>query len=141
MSVTSVGERRGLKPGQRHSGQFRKGYDPRRHVEGPSQVKREFKVAIRESAERAVEVLQEILDDTKAPVKERREAAALVIAHAHGSPVNRVLHAEVDQRQQSVDTLSLDELVKHASAVIESQPALIQGEITTESYRQDDHIG
>jgi hypothetical protein len=110
--------RPGPKPGQKHAGQFKKGFDERRWVEGPTKVKREFRVAIQDSAEQAVAVLDEILCDPSAPVKERRQAAELVLAHAHGMPVNRVLHAQTGHGSQRPENLDMDQLLALANDVV-----------------------
>lgn len=106
--------RRGLKPGQRHSGQFQKGFDPRRYVEGPRVTKKAFQEAIREHTDKAIGVLVDTMQDADAPYKERRAAAELVLAHAEGLPVNRVLHAQAAPAGHDLTQLSNEELLRLA---------------------------
>ena len=83
--------RPGLKPGQRHSGQFKPGYDPRRNLNGPftSPERRTFMEACREKTENALAVLEAAMNDESASWKDRMTAASLLIDHGHGKPVDR----------------------------------------------------
>jgi hypothetical protein len=112
MSVPTGKKRAGLKPGQRHGGQFKLGHDPRRHLGGPTTptIKKAFKAAIRELEEGAIALLEECITDPSAPYRERRAAAELVLNHSQGMPVNRVLMAEVDGVGAALDSLSMDDI-------------------------------
>ncbi len=83
--------RPGLKPGQRHSGQFKPGYDPRRNLNGPftSPERRTFMEACREKTENALAVLEAAMNDESASWRDRMTAASLLIDHGHGKPVDR----------------------------------------------------
>lgn len=129
--------RRGLKPGQKHAGSFQKGHDPRRHVDGPNPVKREFQEAIRDYTDAAIQVLANCMADGSAPWKERQAAAELVLAHGHGSPVNRVMHAQVGGSGQQASTLSLADLRSRASALLSAPEAETSYETTYEVVSDD----
>jgi len=112
IKVRIAGKKRpGLKPGQRHSGQF-KSVDPRRCTTGPrtKAVTREFKQKIRDLEDGALSLLEDCIADTNAPYRERRAAAELVLAHSQGLPVSRVLMAEVDNAGGLLDTLGMDDI-------------------------------
>ncbi len=83
----------GPRPGTRHAGMFKPGYDERRMA---PRVKRDFQALVKDHAEEAAEVLLECIRDEGAPWKERRASAELLIAHAVGTPVSRVLHAQTN---------------------------------------------
>jgi len=104
----SAWERRGAKPGpkpgQPHSGQFQPGFDKRRMG---ATVKRDFQALVREHADEALQCLMDCVQDEKASWKERRAASELIIAHAVGTPVSRVLQANVTGPQGRVDTAKL----------------------------------
>ena len=89
--------RPGLKPGQRISGQFKPGYDPRRNLQGPftSPERRTFMEACREKTENALAVLEAAMNDESASWKDRMTAASLLIEHGHGKPVDRKVVAEM----------------------------------------------
>jgi hypothetical protein len=115
-------KRRGPKPGQRHSGQFKKGDDPRRWTDGPRipKVKRQFQEQVREMTDQALEVLAECLEDGNAPWRERRSAAELVLAHGHGAPVSRVLMAQVgSEGSGGASQLSLEQLRSKAQSLLD----------------------
>ena len=69
--------RGGLKPGQRHSGQFKPGYDPRRNLQGPytSPEKRTFIEACREKTENALAGLDACANDDAPSWKDRMTAS------------------------------------------------------------------
>ena len=118
MDTGNTRRKPGCRPGQKHAGQFKAGFDERRHLEGPTKVKMEFRVAIAESAEQAVRVLDQILADDTAPTRERRAAAELVLSHAVGLPVNRVVMATVDSGGTPAQAMSLDQLMSQAQRLL-----------------------
>ncbi len=105
-------KRPGLKPGQKHSGSFRS-VDSRRCTTGPrsSTAKKAFKQKIREMEDGALSFLEYCISDPDAPVRERRAAAELVLAHSQGLPVSRILMAEVDSGAV-LDGLGMDDIHK-----------------------------
>jgi len=118
-----AGERRkkpGPKPGSRHDGMFKPGFDERRSMGNNSPlIKKQFHEAIADEIEPAIQLLRECIADPKAPYKERRAAAELVLAHAVGTPVNRVVHAQVgDSVGGSATSMSLEELRKKAAFLL-----------------------
>ena len=62
--------------GQRHSGHFKKGHDPRRHVTGPYMQKKRISIEMvcQEKAEKALETLMKVIEDDDAPAKDRVNA-------------------------------------------------------------------
>ena len=110
--------RPGLKPGQRHSGQFKPGYDPRRNLHGPftSPERRTFMEACREKTENALAVLEAAMNDESASWRDRMTAASLLIDHGHGKPVDRtaVLNLSAGYDGDGSE-LSTDELMRIAA--------------------------
>lgn len=92
-------KRPGLKPGQRHSGQFVKG-DPRRSNTGNRKHADiiDFRKKIMARSDAALEALDYLLDLNNKDIsaKDRRETAELVLNHAHGRPVDRIAIATLD---------------------------------------------
>lgn len=92
-------KRPGLKPGQRHSGQFVKN-DPRsaRHGNRKHADIVDFRKKIMARSDAALEALDYLLDLNNKDIsaKDRRETAELVLNHAHGRPVDRIAIATLD---------------------------------------------
>ena len=110
--------RPGLKPGQRHSGQFKTGYDPRRNLNGPftSPERRTFMEACREKTENALAVLEAAMNDEAASWRDRMTAASLLIDHGHGKPVDRTaVLLQTGRIDGDGDDLSDAELMRIAS--------------------------
>jgi hypothetical protein len=108
----AIGKRRvGLKPGQKHSGSFKPGHDPRRNLLGPrmSEKKRTFMEACRELTPNALSVLEEAMNDPQAAWRDRMTAAALLIEHGHGKPVDRQVIASLDGSKGGKDIKRLNE--------------------------------
>ena len=124
-------KRRGLKPGQRHEGQFKKGFDERRMA---PRVKRDFQALVKDHADDALQCLLTCVNDEKAPWKERRAASELIIAHAVGTPVNRILQATAGP-QTAVDTskLSNEELLNYALSASEGASDLLPAPVTRDN--------
>ena len=59
----------------------------------------------------ALSFLEYCISDSDAPVRERRAAAELVLAHSQGLPVSRILMAEVDSGAV-LDGLGMDDIHK-----------------------------
>ena len=103
--------RPGLKPGQRHSGQFKPGYDPRRNLNGPftSPERRTFMEACREKTDNALAVLEAAMNDESASWRDRMTAAALLIEHGHGKPVDRKVVAEMGGATRAAKAINLSD--------------------------------
>ncbi len=118
--------RPGLKPGQRHSGQFKPGYDPRRNLHGPftSPERRTFMEACREKTENALAVLEAAMNDESASWKDRMTAASLLIEHGHGKPVDRKVVAEMGRNTFENDPVHLsdEELMQIAAGGVVNRP-------------------
>lgn len=100
--------RRGLKPGQRHSGQFRKGDDPRR---GSGMVLQDGKTFAAKARELGVEVLQfwdGLWRDEKAPLPMRLRASELIVERGFGKAAS-TLDINVNDTRQ-LNTLTIEEL-------------------------------
>ena len=102
----------GPKPGNPHSGQFRKGDDPRRHIGSPwAKQKQSFQELCKGFSLEAVQVLGQTVTDESASLKERIAAAELIIAHGFGRPVDRVQVAQIDgTTHQAPENYSLEDL-------------------------------
>jgi hypothetical protein len=84
-------------------------------------VKRDFQNLVKDHAEEALECLLQCVRDPQAPYKERRAASELIIAHAVGTPVSRILQAQAGpQLGADVSKLSNEELLKLALSASES---------------------
>ena len=57
---------------------------------------------------RALEVVEEVMNDTSKPAKDRLEAATLVLACAHGSPSQEIMNTS---RKRPIDEFSDDEIL------------------------------
>lgn len=110
----------GLKPGQKHSGSFKPGHDPRRHLEGPRRSKRNFQELVRAHTEEAVNFLRATIDDEDAPYGERYKAAELLLAHAHGKPVDRQVVATMEGTAAGRPSLSA--LIAQVTPMLEGTP-------------------
>ena len=92
-SVQAGPRKKGLKPGQIHSGSFKKGYDPRRNVLGAWRnrlaIKQLEALAI-EHAEDAIATLASQMNDKSAADNDRARAATALLDRAFGRPVDRV---------------------------------------------------
>jgi len=110
--------RPGLKPGQRHSGQFKPGYDSRRNLNGPftSPERRTFMEACREKTDNALAVLEAAMNDEAASWRDRMTAASLLIDHGHGKPVDRTAVLNLSARAAGDGSdLSTQELMRIAA--------------------------
>ena len=106
----AIGKRRaGLKPGQKHSGSFKPGHDARRNLLGPrmSKEKVSFMSACREKTENALSVLDECMNDGNASWRDRTSAAALLLEHGHGKPVDRIAVANLNGNRDGKDMKEL----------------------------------
>ena len=114
--------RPGLKPGQRHSGQFKSGYDPRRNLNGPftSPERRTFMEACREKTDNALAVLEAAMNDESASWRDRMTAASLLIEHGHGKPVDRKVVAEMGGATRAAEAINLsdEELMRIAAGEV-----------------------
>lgn len=99
--------------GQVTSGQFKKGYDPRRHHPGRNLVpgtNMTLPELCRIETKRALDVLIRLLKDRKAPIAERRKAAESIIDRGWGKP-DQFLKVEADVKEVDLKKLSTTELM------------------------------
>ena len=128
--------RRGLKPGQKHSGSFKAGFDERRFVPSEARVKirKTVEELCKQHAEDAVAYLAGLVNDPNAPEKERRAASSELLDRAFGRPVDRVAIANVGVNHGSdVTQLSNEELLRLAEkTALTAPPDAPHEEITLE---------
>ena len=99
--------------GQKHSGHFSKGHDPRRHVTGPYMHRKKISIesVCQEKAEKALAVLMKVIEDDGAPAKDRVNAANSLLDRAFGKSVDRVQVAQIKDGNGSGAVLTRDELM------------------------------
>ena len=80
----------GLKPGQRHSGQFKKGHDPRRQTPVTFRNGQAFREVCREKSPEAVEFLYSVMRDEEETTKNRVSVARYIIEQGYGKPTTPI---------------------------------------------------
>ena len=69
--------------------------------------------ACREKTDNALSVLEECMNDPNASWRDRSSAAALLLEHGHGKPVDRVAVANLTgNTEQPLEELSTQELLR-----------------------------
>jgi hypothetical protein len=118
--------RPGLKPGQRHSGSFRKGDDPRRT--GGAKLYDGMTVAqmCRLQGPRSVEFLTRVRDDESAPLPSRIRAVELLLDRGFGRAVS-IVDMQVTTHR-SLTSLSTEELEAIARGESPRLPITLDGE-------------
>ena len=104
---------RGCKPGQKHSGHFSKGFDPRRNLKGGYLMRERATVEqkFREHTETALRALLAVLEDKDAPHKDVVNAANSLLDRAHGKAVDRIQVANLGNDGGNTASLTRDELM------------------------------
>ena len=104
---------RGCKPGQKHSGHFSKGFDPRRNLKGGYLMRERATVEqkFREHTETALRALLAVLEDKEAPHKDVVNAANSLLDRAHGKAVDRIQVANLGNDAGNTTSLTRDELM------------------------------
>ena len=104
---------RGCKPGQKHSGHFSKGFDPRRNTKGNYLYRERATVEqkFREHTETALKALLAVLEDKDAPHKDIVTAANSLLDRAHGKAVDRIQVANLGNDVGNTASLTRDELM------------------------------
>ena len=102
-----------MKPGQRHSGSFRKGYDPNRFQQKQYENGLTFRQLCQEKSPEALQLLTDILHDTTEDKKLRMAAAIHILDRAHGKPISGValLGQDGPSNPQSLTNDELDDLI------------------------------
>jgi hypothetical protein len=90
MSTEVTEVRRGLKPGQRHSGQFQKGHDPRRFAEAMRFEGKTIAQLARAKGPDAIETLAKIMLDRSVSPAARIQAATALLDRGYGKAVSIV---------------------------------------------------
>ena len=128
--------------GQRHSGHFKKGHDPRRHVTGPYMQKKRISIEMvcQEKAEKALETLMKVIEDDDAPAKDRVNAANSLLDRAFGKSVDRVQVAQIKDGGGSGAVLTRDELMLRLTQRCQDEgldngKAMYQGEALDERHQ------
>lgn len=119
----STGRKPGPKPGQRHSGQFRKGHDPRRWLLGPrrGQNVKDLERLCRESAEDALRLLLDTVNDEDAPRRDRLAAAREILDRGYGKPVDRQAILNLNGGGDSPAELTREQLERIAAGAFERE--------------------
>ena len=122
-------------PKKRHSGMFSGGPDPRRWTQGPRSpvVKKSFQEAVQAHSDTAIQILAECMEDNQAAWRERRAAAELVLAHAVGAPVSRILMASAGSNGSDAKQLDSISLLARANQLLNA-PELIQESPESSEY-------
>jgi hypothetical protein len=124
--------RRGLKPGQRHSGQFRKGDDPRRPhgltlTDGVT-----FAAKARELGPAILDFWDALWRNEAAPLPVRLRASELIVERGHGKAVS-VIDMSITNSRPLV-TLSVEELEAIASGEQPRFPIAVEGEVIEATF-------
>ena len=122
MSDSTSGRRRGLKPGQRHSGSFQKGFDPKRR--GPEYLYdgMSFSQIARLEAPKCIELWIKCVNDDAVPWAMRLRASELITDRAYGKAVSTIDLSVTENRP--VRALTMQEL-----EAIASEGCVIEGEV------------
>lgn len=99
--------------GQKHSGHFKKGFDPRRNLKGQYLQRERATVEqkFREHTETALRALLAVLEDAEAPHKDVVNAANSLLDRAHGKAVDRIQVANLGNDVGNTASLTRDELM------------------------------
>ena len=104
---------RGCKPGQKHSGHFSKGFDPRRNLKGQYLLRERATVEdkFRQHSQKALDALLSVLEDSESPAKDVVNAANSLLDRAYGKAVDRVQVATLGNDVGNTASLTRDELM------------------------------
>ena len=104
---------RGCKPGQKHSGHFSKGFDPRRNLKGQYLLRERTTVEdkFRQHSQKALDALLSVLEDSESPAKDVVNAANSLLDRAYGKAVDRVQVATLGSDTGNTASLTRDELM------------------------------
>jgi hypothetical protein len=104
---------RGCKPGQKHSGHFSKGFDPRRNLKGQYLLRERATVEdkFRQHSQKALDALLSVLEDSESPAKDVVNAANSLLDRAYGKAVDRVQVATLGSDTGNTASLTRDELM------------------------------
>ncbi len=104
---------RGCKPGQKHSGHFSKGFDPRRNLKGQYLLRERATVEdkFRQHSQEALDALLAVLKDSESPAKDVVNAANSLLDRAYGKAVDRVQVATLGNDGGNTASLTRDELM------------------------------
>lgn len=119
--------RRGLKPGQRHSGQFKKGDDPRRVSGQPCHDGMTFARRAREMGPAVLEWFNELWQDETVLLSTRISAAKEILDRGFGKAVSTLDINVSDTRQ--LNTLTIEELEAIAHGEQPRFPIAVDGEV------------
>lgn len=126
---------RGCKPGQKHSGHFSKGFDPRRNLKGQYLLRERATVEdkFRAHSQEALDALLAVLKDSESPAKDVVNAANSLLDRAYGKAVDRVQVATLGNDGGNTASLTRDELM----ARLTQQYTNVDGEAVNTSYDED----
>ncbi|TXS96033.1 hypothetical protein FV139_00560 [Parahaliea maris] len=109
----------GLKPGQKHSGSFKPGYDPRRNSAPRYKDNKTLCELAREKTQVAFQTIIAVLEDPNASRKEKLIAADKVLDRGWGKALQGVL---VAQESSNPGTMSTAELAAAAERLLAAPP-------------------
>ena len=117
-------KRPGLKKGQKHSGSFRKGHDPRRMSVKKYADGQTFRQLCQERSGEALELLIGIMQDEAEDKKTRMAAAIHVLDRGYGKPISGVALLGSDSDTTDPQSMSNAQLAAAAQAFLESAAAM-----------------
>ena len=125
-------KRPGPRIGEPHSGQFKQGYDPNRHVGSPwDKAKREFQEVCRALSPEMADLLHKFSTDEDNSVKDRMSAIELLLAYAEGKPVDRSVALTLDGALGGADVAGIsNEALQRLQW--RPSPMSINGEVVSE---------
>lgn len=126
-------KRRGLRPGQTHSGSFRKGDDPRRAHGMPIYDGKTLAQLARQHGPACLQFMRRAMDDEGVPWKDRIRAAEIILDRGYGKAVSTLEVRDV----RPIQSLTRSELMAIASGVNPQLPITIDGEAVEVSSTAD----
>jgi hypothetical protein len=115
-------KRPGLKPGQRHTGSFQKGVDPRRR--GYVHDGKTFAAMAREEAPQCLALWVRAVADEAAPWPVRLRASELIVERAHGKAVSLIDMQVTHSRP--LESMTVEELEAIAAGTDQAPSAPLQ---------------
>jgi hypothetical protein len=124
---------RGAKKGIPNSGQFKRGYDPRRNLDGWSNMHkaRSIEAEFQQHTARAVKALTDVMNDAKATPANRIAAAREILDRGYGKSVDRMAVASLTgaESNKPMEELSNEELLAIIHREKQSQDVVSSAEI------------
>ena len=124
--AASLRRKPGPKPGSRHPGMFKPGQsgNPSGRPKKSPEMK-DLEKRCRESAEQALALMLDIIEDDSAPRNVRLQAAREVLDRGFGKPVDRQAVLNLSGPTQGAAALSREQLEAIAAGAFEAEPAQV----------------